>query len=247
MSDGHSATASAYLAAPLPAASTAWREASFCVVDLELTGLDPSTHEIVSFAAITVVGGRIRLGDAVHRLVRPRRMPDADTMRIHGLREADLAGAPALDEVLDELLTRLTGRVLVAHVAVVEVAFLRRALETRGLDLRNPVIDTAVLAEELGRVRRQPPLAQVREPEPRAVSSPGLSRVARSLGLPVHRPHHADGDALTTAQVFLALATHLEEFGEVTVGSLERGSAPREAQSAPGGAISRLIGRLRRR
>jgi DNA polymerase-3 subunit epsilon len=244
---GRTSAEEAYLAAPLPAASTPWRNAAYSVMDLELTGLDPSAHEIVSFATVTVAGGRVRLDDSLHRIVRPRRMPDADTMRIHGLREADLAGAPALDEVLDELLTRLAGRVLVAHVAVVDVAFLRRALETRGLDLRNPVIDTAALAEELGRVRRQPPLAQEREPEPGAVSSPGLSRVARSLGLPVHRPHHADGDALTTAQVFLALATHLEEFGEVTVGSLERDSAPREAQSAPGGAISRLIGKLRRR
>lgn len=244
---GRTSAEEAYLAAPLPAASTPWRNAAYSVMDLELTGLDPSVHEIVSFATVTVAGGRVRLDDSLHRIVRPRRMPDADTMRIHGLREADLAGAPALDEVLDELLTRLAGRVLVAHVAVVDVAFLRRALETRGLDLRNPVIDTAALAEELGRVRRQPPLAQEREPEPGAVSSPGLSRVARSLGLPVHRPHHADGDALTTAQVFLALATHLEEFGEVTVGSLERDSAPREAQSAPGGAISRLIGKLRRR
>jgi DNA polymerase III subunit epsilon len=236
-----------YRESSFPEALTPWREAGFSVVDLELTGLDPSTHEIISFAAITVVGGRIRLGDAVHRLVRPRRMPDADTTRIHGLREADLAGAPALDEVLDELLTRLTGRVLVAHVAVVEVAFLRRALEARELDLRNPVIDTAALAEKVRRLRQEPALADEAETGAPTVSSPGLSRVARWLGLPVHRPHHADGDALTTAQVFLALATHLEEFGEVTVGSLERDSAPREAQSAPGGAISRLIGTLRRR
>jgi|GEM_PF-5522276 len=28
-----------------------------------------------------------------------------------------------------------------------------------------------------------------------------------SLGLPVHRPHHSLGDALATAQVFIALAT----------------------------------------
>jgi DNA polymerase III epsilon subunit-like protein len=38
----------------------------------------------------------------------------------------------------------------------------------------------------------------------------------------VHRPHHADGDALTTAQAFIALATHLEAFGSVTLGSLEQ-------------------------
>jgi DNA polymerase III subunit epsilon len=32
----------------------------------------------------------------------------------------------------------------------------------------------------------------------------------RRMGLPVHTPHHALGDAFTTAQLFLALATRLE-------------------------------------
>jgi DNA polymerase III subunit epsilon len=36
----------------------------------------------------------------------------------------------------------------------------------------------------------------------------------------VHRPHRAAGDALTTAQAFIALATHLESHGRQTVGSL---------------------------
>jgi DNA polymerase-3 subunit epsilon len=43
-----------------------------------------------------------------------------------------------------------------------------------------------------------------------------------SLGLPTHRPHHALGDALTTAQVFVALATHLNAFSTETVRSLAR-------------------------
>jgi DNA polymerase-3 subunit epsilon len=49
-----------------------------------------------------------------------------------------------------------------------------------------------------------------------------LSHAARELGLPVHRPHHADGDALTTAQLFLALATRLNAREAQTVGSLAR-------------------------
>jgi DNA polymerase III subunit epsilon len=33
--------------------------------------------------------------------------------------------------------------------------------------------------------------------------------VTSVLGLPLHRPHEASGDALTTAQAFVALATLL--------------------------------------
>jgi DNA polymerase III epsilon subunit-like protein len=47
-----------------------------------------------------------------------------------------------------------------------------------------------------------------------------LTALAEELGLPVHRPHAADGDALTTAQVFLALATELDRSEPQTVGSL---------------------------
>jgi DNA polymerase III epsilon subunit-like protein len=38
--------------------------------------------------------------------------------------------------------------------------------------------------------------------------------------VPAHRSHDAEGDALTTAQAFLALATHLERHGRGTVRAL---------------------------
>jgi DNA polymerase-3 subunit epsilon len=206
-----SEAALAYRDAELPDGRTPWRELDFTVIDLETTGLDPARDEIISFATVTVAGGRVRLGDARYEVLRPRRMPDADTIRIHGLREADLAGAPSLTERIDELLEAITGRAMVAHVARIERGFLGTALESLGLVLRNPVVDTAELDRELHRLRRDPG----RDPV-------GLSETARGLGLPVHRPHHADGDALTTAQAFIALAAHLEAFGPQTLGSLER-------------------------
>lgn len=208
-----SAAARAYERAALPGSGTPWREVPFTVVDLETTGLDPSRDEIISFATITVSGGKVRVGDALYELVRPRRMPDADTIRIHGLREADLAEAPPLPERIDGLLEALSGTAIVAHVAAVECGFLSAALRKQGLDLHNPFVDTALLDREHRRLRREAP--SDRDPI-------ALSDLARGLGLPVHRPHHADGDALTTAQAFIALATHLDAFEPQTLGTLER-------------------------
>jgi DNA polymerase III subunit epsilon len=199
--------------------STPWREAAFCVVDLETTGLDPSRDEIVSFATLHIDRGRLRLDDAVYQLVQPRRMPRGDTIVIHGLRSAELANAPALPEALDTLAGALAGRALVAHVAEIETGFLRAA----GLRVRAPVVDTEALAAELFSRRGQ-------TPRPRPYS---LRSVADALDLPVHRPHEADGDALTTAQVFLALASHLDALTPQTVGSLERLGA---------GRLSRIFG-----
>jgi DNA polymerase-3 subunit epsilon len=199
-----------YLSAELPGPDSSWRETDFTVIDFETTGLDPSRDEIISFATVTVSDGCVRLHDARYELVRPQRMPGWDTIRIHGLREADLEDAPPLQEQVGELLAALTGRILVAHPAAIERGFLQAALEPHGLELRNPVIDTAALTVELNRRRRKPP--------PRELVS--LEEMARSLGLPVHRRHTADGDTLTTAQAFIALATHLDQFEPQTVGSL---------------------------
>jgi DNA polymerase-3 subunit epsilon len=179
------------------------------VVDLETTGLDPATDEIISWAAVQIAGGRVRAGELRHHLVRPSRMPDGETIVIHGLMEIDLAGAPALAETFEGLLEALAGKVLVAHVAEVERGFLEPAFADRDLELSNPTVDTARLAAKLLRRRGR------RIPE-----TIGLEPLADELGVPAHRPHTADGDALTTAQVFLALATHLDALEPQTVGSL---------------------------
>jgi DNA polymerase-3 subunit epsilon len=202
-----------YRDAAFPPDPTPWREAVFTVIDLELTGLDPASDEIIAFATVTVSGGKVRLDDARYELVRPKRMPDWDTIRIHGLREVDLEEAQPLEDLLGGLLDALTGRPIVAHVAEVERRFLDAALARHGTELRNPIVDTAGLDRALRYFRGQPPI------EGRPV---GLTEMARALGLPAHRPHHADGDALTTAQAFIALATHLDAFTHQTVGSLER-------------------------
>jgi DNA polymerase-3 subunit epsilon len=206
-----SPTGRAYRNATPTSRSTPWRRARFAVVDLETTGLDPKHDEIISFASVPIEDGRVMVGGVRTAVIRPERMPEAETIRIHGLRPADLVNAPALPEVLDLILEALTGRVLVAHVAWVERGFLSAAIKPAGLRLVEPVLDTAALAPHvLGPDRRDDA-----EPLP-------LSHAAESLGLPVHRPHHAEGDALTTAQLFLALAGHLDRTEPQTVGSLAR-------------------------
>ena len=204
------AVARAYAHAPVDRGMTPWREADFCVVDLELSGLDPRDDEIISFAAVPVSTARAVAGDALYGVVRPTQTLSEESILIHGIRDVDLVEAPPIDEAMQPLIAAMTGRVLVAHVAWVERAFLRRAFARQGIRLREPIIDTY----ELGR------LLSVLRGEDAAPRS--LDELAGRLELPVHRPHHALGDALTTAQVFLALATHLDAFAPETVRSLAR-------------------------
>jgi DNA polymerase III subunit epsilon len=206
-----SPAAQAYRAASLPSNATPWRQARLAVVDLETTGLDPRRDEIISFASVPIDGGRVQVAGARTAIIQPMKMPPPETIRIHGLRPMDLADAPTFTEALDVILEALTGRVLVAHVAWVERGFLSAALRSQRLRLGRDVLDTAILARRALRQKgrdREHPLP--------------LSEAARSFGLPIHRPHVAAGDALTTAQLFLAVSTRLESVAPQTVGSLAR-------------------------
>jgi len=189
---------------------TPWRLAHFCVVDLELSGLDPDHDEILSYAAVPIDAGRVVAGNAVYGLCRNTRPLPEESVLVHGIRSVDLADAPPLDEAIRPLVTVMTGRILVAHAAWIERSFLSPVLKRQGMRLRRPILDTRDLGRLLALERGQR-------------SAPtDLTALAHSLGLPVHRPHHAMGDALTTAQVFIALATLLDGYGHQTVRSLAR-------------------------
>jgi DNA polymerase III subunit epsilon len=188
-----------------------WRAGRFVALDVETTGLDPRRDEIVSFAAVPVEEGRVLASEAVGGLVRPSAPPPGSSVEIHGLRAADLAAAPPAEEALAPLVAALTGRIPVAHAAWVERSFLGPRLRPLGFSLPRRILDTALLWRALCIERGE--------------GDPGwcaLSKVAGGLGLPVHRSHDAEGDALTTAQAFLALATHLESGGQGSVGALAR-------------------------
>lgn len=196
----------------LPAADTPWRAAGWCVVDLELTGLERS-DEIIAIGAIPVLEGAVALGEAMYTLASPDRAPAHGAVLVHKLRSADLADAPPLSAAVDQLLGMLAGRVPVFHTAVVERTFLGRELRRRGLRLPAEA-DT----EALGRL-------WLRERDGVAPAGLSLARLCSLLGVPGETPHHALGDALTTAKAFIALAGHLDARSAQTVASLRNAEA----------------------
>jgi DNA polymerase-3 subunit epsilon len=173
-----------------------WREACYCAIDVETTGLDLRRDSIVSIGSAGIRDGRIVCGDSYYSLIRPASPVSVASMRVHCLRPADLEDAPVARDVGQEIARRLTGRIVVAHAAWIERAFLKRLLRQAGIRFAAPIVDTAALARALGYARDS---AQGREPS--------LELLARQLSLPVYAPHHALGDATTTAAVFLTLAT----------------------------------------
>jgi DNA polymerase III subunit epsilon len=216
------AAAEAFARAPRPGDRVPWREAGWCALDLEMTGLDPRTDEIIAIGAVPIEAGRVVLGGAMYTLVRASQRSKVGAVLVHKLRLADVADAPLLDEAFDQLLELLAGRVPVFHTAAIERGFLERQFARRHVRL-----PAAADTEALGRrwLRHRDGDA----PE-RAIS---LGRLAAALGQPGEVPHHALADALSTAQVFIALASRLDTLEPQTVGSL---IAAGDGPSPPGTA-----------
>jgi DNA polymerase III subunit epsilon len=198
-----------------------WRTQEFLSLDFETTGLDLRRDHIVAYGAVPVIQGRIRTADAVAGLVRPRRAMSSDALRIHCLHPRDLEGAPPLSAAVAHLVPALTGRVVIAHCSWIERTLLRRAMaKTSGASYHSPMVDTDVLARHTLSLSAERTHAM------------SLEWLAGRLGMPVHTPHLALGDAMTTAGVFLALAHRLEtQRGALTVRQLLAASTNQEGDS----------------
>ncbi len=66
-------------------------------LDCETTGLNVSQDEIISIGAVRIQGDRIMTSDRLELLVRPERGVSAESVRIHRLRERDVADGLPID------------------------------------------------------------------------------------------------------------------------------------------------------
>lgn len=175
-----------------------WRSVEFASLDFETTGLDPRRDHVVSFGVVPIRDGRVVVGDRVYREVVPAVPPSPASITVHGLRQVDLGAARNLDAERGVLGTALHRRFIIAWAAEVEAAFLATTFGGSARSWRRRIVDVLILARRVDDLRRAP-----------GSSSYALSAAAERFGVPVHSPHDAFDDALTTAQVFLVLATHL--------------------------------------
>ena len=200
-----------YYRRDFPTLNTPYDRMEFLAIDLETTGLDPETDEILSIGFVPIVNGRIKLADAVHLLVRPDRPVPEKTAVIHGLLDGTLAAAPPLAEIMPLVLRALTGRVPVAHHARIERLFLSVACRRLyGRPLEVPFVCTLALERRALARRAQ----EIRDGGLR------LGQTRARYGLPRYRAHNALTDALAAGELFLAQAAHASGRQSVQLASL---------------------------
>lgn len=194
----HEPALTQFLRAQLPERGSDWRQIQYLAIDLETTGLNPMAHEIASIGWVAIEGGAIKLRTARHELVRTK-MGVGHSATIHHLTDTETEAGLSTKAMLNELLNACAGKIPLFHNASLDMGFLNNAcLRCFNVPFITPFIDTLQLEKD--KIVRQS-----------AIVGPGSLRLhacRRRYGLPEAPVHNALDDALATAELFLAWASH---------------------------------------
>jgi DNA polymerase-3 subunit epsilon len=165
-------------------------------IDCETTGLNPRKDDIVAVAALRIRGNRILDSERFEATVRPNAKLNPEAIKIHGLREQDVAGGKSMDDVLPELLRFVGSRPLVGYYLEFDVAMLNKHVRRRlGIELPNRRIEVSGMFYER-KYGDAPPGTEI---DLRFMS------ILADLRLPALDQHDAHSDALMTATMYLTL------------------------------------------
>ena len=159
--------------------------AAFVVLDVETTGLNTYTDQIIEIGAVRIENG-VEVAE-FSQLINPGRPVPEKVAELTGISTAMLRDQPDLKSVMPDFQKFCEGAVLVAHNAPFDIAFFRRAFRDSGFEFAYPVVDTLAL------VRNQFPNYKNHK----------LGNVCKQLGISLANAHRAVHDARAASLVLL--------------------------------------------
>jgi polyribonucleotide nucleotidyltransferase len=151
----------------------------FVVIDTETTGRDPKVADLIEIGAVRVRDGHI--SDRFSTFVSPGR--DIFGAQMHGITNAEVAGAPIAKEAAQKLLDFVAGAPIIGHNVGFDIGFLDMALGETGKFIAGGYFDTLAIARD--------------------------GDVARFLGVEAEMAHRGLADAETTAGILAKFAEDL--------------------------------------
>lgn len=101
-------------------------------VDIETTGLSPTSGRVIEVAAIRVKNGEVV--QELNKLIDPGTELSRFTTQLTGITDDDLRVAPVFEEIAEELHHILDGAVFVAHNVNFDYSFLKQEFARIGRD-----------------------------------------------------------------------------------------------------------------
>ena len=171
-------------------------EEEFVVFDIETTGLNSHTNEIIEIGAVKIKAGRIV--DRYSQLINPGRPIPYHITEITSITDEQVANEPKIDKVIGKFVDFVGDAVLVAHNAPFDMGFIKRDIKKYlNIDLECSVIDTLQMARDLF-----PDLKKY-----------GLGDLNKTLGLALEKHHRAVDDSQATANMFIIFLDKYKEKG----------------------------------
>ncbi len=165
-------------------------------IDCETTGLSARNDDIVTVAAVRIRGSRILASERFEATVKPKVPLKPDAIKVHRLREQDIAHGRTMEEALPDLLRFIGSRPLVGFYLEFDVAMLDKHVRRMlGVGLPNERIEVSGAYYDL-KYGDAPPGVEV---------DLRFTSILRDLGLPALDQHDAYSDALMTAMIYLTL------------------------------------------
>ena len=161
---------------------------TFVAIDVETTGLEAGTDEIIEVAAVKFTGDTVL--ETFQKLVKPHHSLPLKIARLTNISDEMLADAPRFSEVAPELVRFVKSYPLVGH----SIGFDLKMLQAQGMRFPQPAYDTFDMAT----------LLMPRSPAYR------LGALAAAIGIAHDEAHRALADADATRQVFLHLLKRIE-------------------------------------
>ena len=169
--------------------------ATYCVFDLETTGLSSRLDRITEFGGVIVRNGLIV--DRLDMFINPEVKIPEPIVRKTRITDEMVKDAPTIEEAMPKIMDFIKDYILVSHNATFDVGYLNAARKRMGLDpIPNGVVDTLALSRYLF-------------PE---AAYHNLGTLSKNLGLTSYNTeeaHRADFDAEALNDVWQAILPRL--------------------------------------
>ena len=180
-------------------------DAEWVALDCETTGLDVRRDRIISIGAVRIVGNRLLTSQRLEMLVRSERALEPDSVRVHRLRESDVAHGLDPEQAVRRLLDFIGSRPLVGYFLEFDVAMLNREIwPMLGVRLPQPKIEVSAMYYDFK--NRQLPA-----PQRGGTIDLRFATMMNDLALPLRDAHDALNDAVMAGLAFMKLRRLLQD------------------------------------
>ena len=177
-------------------------DTTYCVLDLETTGLSAKTEKITEIGIMKIKDGKVI--EEFSEFVNPEKPIPQRVQEITNITDDMVKDAPKIEELFPKILEFIKGTVLVAHNATFDIGFLKTRARNLGYEFDYTYVDTLPLARKL-----YPELKKHK-----------LGKIADHLKIKVEVAHRALDDVDTTVKVLREMMKTLKERGAKTVGDI---------------------------